>query len=278
MPSLYDTAKAIAFRWLPMPLLAWVRSRHYYRVFARSVEKAEPDRAVALALVEEGDTVVDVGANIGVYTSAFSDRVSSSGTVLSLEPVPDTFKYLSYNVRRKRAANVVLMNVAASDKATTVTMHIPRKKSGVEYLYRARIDPMGDVADESEWSREVRDVTVLTDTLDNLLASYGRIAFIKCDVEGHELECVRGTVNLIQRYSPALLVELSDNITQPGSKAAQIKAILGSSYSTWELIDNQLISVRGDATGCNVFFLTADHIERLRNSPWFASRQAINVD
>ena len=269
-----DLVKSLAFRWLPRPALTFIRTRHYYNVFSASTSAEELDRAVAVELVDPGQTVVDVGANIGVYTHDLSRAVGPTGRVISLEPVPETFHYLTYNVRRAGLTNVVPLQIAASDRTADVVMHIPRKKTGVEFLYRARIDPPSAPSDNSEWSSQVRDVTTKARRLDDVLAKQGPVSFMKCDVEGHELECIAGAMQMIRRDTPAMLIEVSGRLSDPASKAYKLTQMLSPMYSVWERVDKCVKRIKQEPFDCNVFFLNAVHEKRLRNAGWIQDDEA----
>jgi len=68
---------------------------------------------------EDGDFVIDVGAFSGSYTALLSRLVGRTGEVWSIEPVPDTFRILSYCVASSNLENVRLFNLALSDSCGT---------------------------------------------------------------------------------------------------------------------------------------------------------------
>ena len=67
-------------------------------------------------LIKEGDTVVDLGANIGYYTLILAQLVGKSGHVYAFEPEPSNFEILSKNVKENKHDNVTLVQKAISDK------------------------------------------------------------------------------------------------------------------------------------------------------------------
>ena len=66
--------------------------------------------------LKDGDTVVDIGANIGNMTLEAAISVGINGKVFSIEPHPRTFKYLEGNLRLNKITNVRAFNVAMGDK------------------------------------------------------------------------------------------------------------------------------------------------------------------
>jgi len=85
-----------------------------------------PEADVMVALIEGGDYVLDIGAYVGWYTRVLSEAVGPNGLVHSFEPIPDTFRLLSFCVRRLRLRNVTLFNCAASRINAKAVMKVPR--------------------------------------------------------------------------------------------------------------------------------------------------------
>jgi FkbM family methyltransferase len=149
--------------------------------------------------LREGDWALDVGANVGHYTRRMSELVGTSGRVVAFEPVPETFSLLVENARLFPHQNVTLLNVAVSDSATEVGMHVPTFDVGLRNYYQAR------VADDAA----LRIVAISIDTLE----LPGPVRLVKMDVEGHELPALRGMRRLIERDRPVLIVETGSEAT-----------------------------------------------------------------
>lgn len=207
-----ELVKAVAWRVLPSGVLRQVRRRHSYRLVAKG-RVAEPELAVLGSFVKPGACVVDVGANIGLYTRALAELVGPHGRVYSIEPVPETFDVLTSNVARFGLRNVVPMRYAVSDSdGEQVRLVVPNERLfGLENPYRARI---------ATGPAQGREVIAETCTLDRLFAGEpGPVSFVKCDVEGHELACLRGSVDLIRRCHPTWLLEVPGDPRTAGSSA-----------------------------------------------------------
>jgi FkbM family methyltransferase len=145
-------------------------------------------------LVEPGDWVLDIGANVGHYTRRMSELVGPDGRVIALEPIPATFALLAANARFFPHDNVSLLNVAASDSTMSVGMHIPDFYQGLHNYYQAHV------------SADAAGLQVLTVNID-ALGIPRRIKLVKMDVEGHELRVLRGMRATIERHRPAMIVE-----------------------------------------------------------------------
>ena len=145
----------------------------YYPYILRSIsENDEVDLKVVRHLVNPGDYVVDIGANIGIYTKFLSELVGSHGRVYSIEPIPFTFEILCSNVKKLRLKNVELINYAISDTNGNVIMEIPLYESGGENFYQAKI------VDENDKS-SLRRIIVKSRTIDFLFSELScNISFI----------------------------------------------------------------------------------------------------
>ncbi len=149
---------------LPDPVLQIFKKIHYLRILKSLKENDEIDLKVIRYLVNPGDYVIDIGANIGVYAKYLSEFVGMTGRVYSIEPIIPTFKILSYNVKKMRLKNVKLMNYAISDTVGYVIMEVPLYEFGGENFYQAKI-----VSDNTNSS--IRRVQVKSDTIDSLFSS-----------------------------------------------------------------------------------------------------------
>ena len=160
----------------------------------------EPEYAALDRWVRPGDCVIDVGANLGVYTAKLSELVGANGHVFAIEPVSPTFALLAANARLFKHNNVTLLNVAASDKSGFVELAIPRFDTGIRAYTRASINEY----DKS--SANLIHYSASCVALDSLEIPRP-VSLAKIDVEGHELPVVRGMASLLQRDRPVLIAE-----------------------------------------------------------------------
>jgi len=95
-------------------------------------------------------------------------------------------------------------------------MEIPLFASGEENIYQAKIV-------DRPTDPRLRSVKVEAITIDSFFSTKSfRVAFVKCDVEGHEFHTFRGAQSMIQRSYPACLVEVTGNPDNPGSEKVRI--------------------------------------------------------
>lgn len=141
-------------------------------------------------ILGEGGVFVDVGANIGYFTKLASRLVGKTGSIFAFEPMPAALKLLRMN--SAQLSNVVIFPLALSDKKGTATFYV-RKKGDMSSLSH---DP------------SARPVQITVSTLDELLAERSRIDLIKIDVEGSELDVLRGGRMTLSRCRPIVCFEL----------------------------------------------------------------------
>jgi len=158
-------------------------------------------------LVQAGETVLDVGANVGIWTHYLSRLVGPTGRVFSFEPIPEIYEILRRNVDRLHLGNVIALDKAVSDKDTAVLMSIPKDSRGLRNYQLAQISQ----------AQNSRSVETLSLRLDFWFARIGEphVTFVKIDKEGHELACVQVMLSLMARCWPSLCVEISFDLDDP---------------------------------------------------------------
>lgn len=150
----------------------------------------EPELELLRFLVDPDRAAIDVGAHSGLYTAELL-RLSSS--VIAIEAIPELASNIAqiYPVART-------INAAASFEEGNATLYIPAGHPGL-----STISATNPVVGES-----CREVHVNTVMLDQVADS--PVGFIKIDVEGNELNVLRGARALLQRDKPVLLIEAEE--------------------------------------------------------------------
>jgi FkbM family methyltransferase len=148
-------------------------------------------------LTGAGDVAVDLGANRGVYTYLMSVMVGREGRVHAVEPFPANYERLRTIARRR--GNIRVHWLAVSDRSGTAVLRVP--------VHRGHpIDALASL-DQSRTGPQQRCEVALR-TLDELLAGERRIAFVKCDVEGHEQRVFDGAARILGHDRPVVFAEV----------------------------------------------------------------------
>jgi FkbM family methyltransferase len=152
------------------------------------------------ALVGPGEVVVDAGSNWGLFAARLARLVGPRGTVHAFEP--DGGDLRSLQALRRARPNIVIHQVALSDRSGEAALQVPVQQ-GVTITPQASLT----VSHEREGMEHLVWLVPIA-PLDSLLAGDAPLAFIKIDVEGHELPLLRGAEGLLRRHHPSLLVEI----------------------------------------------------------------------
>jgi FkbM family methyltransferase len=168
------------------------RDRYIGRSLDLYGEYAELELQLLLRLVKPGDIVVDAGANIGAFSVPMARRVGPGGWVLAAEPQRLVHQALCANVAANGLANVVT-HWCGLGAAPGVAV-VPPLDHGQE-------DNYGGVALRGGGAGERVPVATI-DSLD-----LPGCALIKADVEGMELDVLRGAAETIRRHQPRLFLE-----------------------------------------------------------------------
>jgi len=166
----------------------------------------EFETEIVKKIIKKGDVVVDVGANIGYYTLIFAKLVGKEGKVFAFEPEPTNFNILKKNVKINEYENVTLINKAVSNKTGKMTLDLDEINKGGHSISK----------NNSEKTIEIESIR-----LDDYFKTYyGKINFIKLDIEGAEVEAIKGMseilgkneeANIMAEYNPQSLSNLGTN-------------------------------------------------------------------
>jgi FkbM family methyltransferase len=159
--------------------------------------------------VNNGDTVVDVGAHIGRYSLG---AATNAERVIAIEPDPTNFSLLERNLKLNHFANVTALNIAASES------------EGDKVLFEQSGDNTGTSSLEANWAARANlhdnraEVKVHCRPLDDIirLLKVNHIEWLKIDVEGHELSVLKGAPKTLGITS-RMIIEVSDQNKEPCS-------------------------------------------------------------
>ena len=172
------------------------------------------------SLLRAPGLVLDIGANVGAYAVPWAGRCPDV-IVHCFEPHPACLARLRRNVELNgQGARVQLHALALSDTTGEAVLHAIRADDGNQGLSTLRADILGGAASTP--------LPVPVCRLDDLLAAEtAPIRLIKVDVQGHELEVLRGGRAIIARHRPPIILEHEDVLFASAQAAAERKAELG---------------------------------------------------
>lgn len=173
-------------------------------------------RHIASKVIKCGDSVLDLGANVGFHTKDFSSLVGPEGKVHAFEPNPELWSNLV------SIPNVRLWPYAVGGKISAETFFLPIGHDQVGSLVDAR-DFMGSVP--------MKTLSVLQTRVDALMEAIEKpISFMKIDVERYEEHALRGAVLTLMRDKPVVIYE---------NHTAEIEALLSSmGFEIFEMLND----------------------------------------
>jgi len=175
----------------------WIDTR---LLIGHQYERDQISSCIALINANSMDTLVDVGANIGVYSVLLNVNTTIRET-LAFEPVKCNYNQLCGNIFVNNLnEKVTAINKALSDHNRERKIHIDPESTGV-----SRMD-LEDTTRKSETFTKEEAITCVK--LDDIYNFSERKIFIKIDVEGHEIHVIRGMKKTLCNNKVVVQVEL----------------------------------------------------------------------
>ncbi len=145
---------------------------------------------------KNGDVFLDIGAHVGKYALQVAKAIRKDGLVIAIEPDPRNYRLLRKNIQINKLNNVIALNIAAWNDNKPLKLFIGKNS---QHSSIKRNEGLG-------W------ITVEGKCLDDILTKYNirHVDWIKIDVEGAELEVLKGLINTLKRMNPKIIIEVMD--------------------------------------------------------------------
>lgn len=158
---------------------------------------------IFLALAKEVKTVIDVGANTGLF-ALLAAQANHQARVWAFEPVPFIYDMLRANIQLNELANLEAVQAAVADFVGASTFYITRTSTGIPT----------DSSSCAGFRSDVEAIRLPTLTLDEHMRRQGiaRLDLLKIDAEAAEAKVLRGGLQTIQRDRPFLICEVLENV------------------------------------------------------------------
>ncbi|MEA2013004.1 MAG: FkbM family methyltransferase [Verrucomicrobiota bacterium] len=166
---------------------------HYYNTAISSELWINPQKRKyeMLSFIKAGDTIIDVGANIGTTVIPSALATGKTGVVLAFEAHPETFEFLRGNIKLNNLKNVTAFNFALGEKEGDATI------SDI------------DDDDQNHVMRDKNGKLVKLAPLDNFTKKLEIINLLKIDVEGYELFVLQGAEETLKK-TKIVNIEISE--------------------------------------------------------------------
>ena len=178
-------------------------------------------------VVDPSKDVIDVGANVGLFTVLCGNLINDDRFVLAIEPVDSALTYLKANIRlNNKNDKVMIYEGVASAKAGIFSMNVI---PGME-----EYSTLGDLVHPKIEEQVSIQKQVSGDTIDQLVKKYSLMpGFIKIDAEGAEHLVLKGASETLNHFHPIILSEISDFLlnAQGATSADIFRYLTGLGYS-----------------------------------------------
>lgn len=158
--------------------------------------------------LKPGDAAFDVGANIGMFSAVIGLVTACGGRVTAFEPVPSNVARLRQNLERNQLTNVDIQEIALGSSETELEMHLAEDSAYHSFGHIEK--PFCSV----------RCLTVPVRRLDNVWREIGTptVRLVKIDVEGAEVEVLKGAQDFLTACRPVVLIEANSSEHLEGLK------------------------------------------------------------
>jgi len=257
----------------------WRKQAATYVLFGKDVVPEFEYLLVPLLRELKTGSIVDIGANIGIYSLLI--RNETALPVIAFEPQPFLFDILKVNVSHNNLAEVDCRNVACGDCEGELLFYLGINGSVVPEDKRDQFDEEQKAAGDklaNEYRRHPGVATVPVSTLDAQLSDTKGVSLLKLDVEGFEWRVLTGAKQVLKENKPILFIELHPTeIPKHGGSVSEIFKMLSSDYEfeVWHFSHSHLQPGYGNAdiNRNRVRFFQYENIEEYINKEGLMSSE-----
>ncbi len=161
------------------------------------------------SLIKKDMIVLDIGGNIGYFSLLASKLVGKHGKVYVFEPDPTNIIFLKKNIELNKIKNIILVNKCVSNKEGVLTLYLHPKFHSCHSIFKST-------------SNSINHIDVESITLDDMFSNENfKIPFIKMDIEGGEIEALKGMGKILEKNKVLyLLTECNLRILKSRGKGA----------------------------------------------------------
>jgi FkbM family methyltransferase len=183
--------------------LRFVSKTYLIMVGAGLMQKKYPELFFLKKIIKPGFTCIDIGANLGYYSTFLSRLAGPKGAVLAVEPIPLFQEIWKDNVKASGVDNLELFPYALGSENGVIQMGTP-ERNGLLHHGMTKV-----VSSADEKYAHFYDVAMKVP--DELFGSLERLDFVKCDVEGFEFQVFSNMQQTLAKHLPLIQTELNGN-------------------------------------------------------------------
>ena len=186
--------------------------------------------------LKAGETMLDIGANIGVFTLTAARLVGPRGRVISVEAVPPNAEALRSNVSLNHLDWVDVVEAAAWSSDGVTTLGLPEGGNLGMYSVAVKTGTLFEVP---------------TRRIDDVIEDQGcrRVSLLKMDIEGAECEALRGASRLLADHKPTIIIEINERaLNRCGASSRELIGLLDAAGYVGQVIEKDGMKPLGDVS------------------------------
>lgn len=206
-------------------------------------------------LIKLGDSVIEVGANVGAHSLIISKIIGKNGNLVAIEPTDYAFSKLQRNYN---------LNPALKENTKLLKTYISNKEHDKVAKIRSswQINASNQIKDHKD-ETYTGEIT----SLDRLFNNIPQVDFIKIDVDGFDYKVLTGSAQLLEKFKPIVFIELGEyHLNLNGDSAKDIlrffkKLNYGGILETGEVItdENYVLGILQKQSHINAIFTYGNH-------------------
>jgi FkbM family methyltransferase len=227
--------KRIIFKLLGVKAYLKVISRLFFIAYFNGLLKGRSTfdcHYMVRKLINEGDYVIDLGANLGYYSLIFSKIVGATGKVFSIEPVELFRTIFTGNTRNQKNIELIPYAIGNTDHEV-IKMGVPVTSA---YFSHGRTHVLS--------SDEICSMTFEAEVMrpGTIFSNLDKLNYLKCDIEGYENIAIPLFKELLAKFKPILQIEIAKE-----NQSELIPFLKELDYAVFEVKGEQLFSVTDPA-------------------------------
>lgn len=187
---------------------AFIHKGYWYH--GKNREKVQMDNF--RKIINESNTVFELGAHIGYISVYFSKLVGPKGKVYVFEPGVNNLSYVRYNIEHAPYKNIHLIEKAVSDENGTATFYLENLTGQSNSLVKDyRVSKK--IQSKAFVDLNKKEVQVETIRIDDFIRQNNiqQVDFIKIDIEGAEYLAIKGMHETLSTLKPVMMIEVTEN-------------------------------------------------------------------
>ena len=247
--------RIILYKLLSFENYLYVLSRLYFFSFNLGLLKKNKNYAYPYFLkniLQEGDVVIDLGANLGYYSKLFSRLTGKNGKVYAVEPIKPILNVLRKNTKNRENIKILPYALGTENKDIFLGNDTKSKTGYIASGSNFVLDPNTTKKNnaEVEFKAKMRKGSEVFQYLKKL-------DFMKIDVEGYETVIIPELEDIVLKFKPIILME-----TKNEKRKEMLDFLSNREYYAFILHNNRLKSTNENQSD-DILFVTKERLGRI---------------